>query len=864
MGGVTLDMSTATPLDQPVKMDMSTAQPLDVASHKVQVSNPAGVPLWVDSSDIQPDRDSDGNVTGSIRVKGVPGYTIGQGGENNLSPWQRTKKIMGGLFGQDVAVTPEEQEQQKSGIKSLQTVKDSQVVTQNPGEDIKYYTPQGAPITDNNQQQVQQNSNLHNFSASKASLNKAKANLQDAANATHKPGATIGQDIQDTVAQQAAVAGIVGNLANAGIGLIPGIGNGINQQIDASGTALGQGKPISAGVEAAPVIGPAVMGMTAEALAPTKLGQAVMRPFRGAAQGATTPYKGASNPQSTAAMRVVAGADLNPETIEHIHGTANQMGFQPEDFAKANLDSQKNANAVYKASSQGAAQEYGSLLKPISNNEMELPAAPQGIRNLIANQYESTNPDFAQKIRTGSNVTYGEGEQIRQQVINKKFSGDQVYTGPEQAGIDSFGSRLRDNIYDGIADTGVDPDQLSKLKMIQGDLIQNEGSFQSGTKTAGTTNAKLNAGNAAQNWMARNTGITAFKGGVGPGISNLLTASTDKAAMLENAFKYAGGAEPFRIQANASIPIGNIAQSMQPSTIPQLTRGPLQTPIVEGEYVPSNPQPVDATTRAQRLGLLLPAETGGIRLGPGDIDQPGQLLNANKEIQRNPSSGQMQRMYVTSGEQGEPQTFYQKNAGDGADTPTPDRRIDGATRTKMSQMSPDELHDAIFKDELTGLPNRRAFEVAQSTNPANALAVTDAAGLKAFNDNLGHAAGDQLLKVKADVLRQLGLDVSRAGKGADEFFVRGDSMDELDQKLKQANEIMRNREIEVEDQNGNMRGFKGADFSYGLGQDSNPEAALKKADSAMNANKAQRRTAGDIGERGEFGKIKEIDKGANQ
>ena len=113
-----------------------------------------------------------------------------------------------------------------------------------------------------------------------------------------------------------------------------------------------------------------------------------------------------------------------------------------------------------------------------------------------------------------------------------------------------------------------------------------------------------------------------------------------------------------------------------------------------------------------------------------------------------------------------------------------------------------EAHFAATHDTLTGLPNRRAFEVdaeqllqqhasqqhasqQHSKQQPFCLAVIDLVGFKAVNDNFGHAAGDEALKMIAQTLRILsshqsktaslqsssGDDVFAYRVGGDEFFL---------------------------------------------------------------------------------------------
>ena len=93
----------------------------------------------------------------------------------------------------------------------------------------------------------------------------------------------------------------------------------------------------------------------------------------------------------------------------------------------------------------------------------------------------------------------------------------------------------------------------------------------------------------------------------------------------------------------------------------------------------------------------------------------------------------------------------------------------------------ERLHHLATHDELTGLFNRRQFNVVleQSVVAARAmpqldivLAIVDLDGLKAINDTLGHAAGDVAIRMTAEALTAAspaGSLISRVG--GDEFAV---------------------------------------------------------------------------------------------
>ncbi|MFZ0322981.1 MAG: sensor domain-containing diguanylate cyclase [Actinomycetes bacterium] len=89
------------------------------------------------------------------------------------------------------------------------------------------------------------------------------------------------------------------------------------------------------------------------------------------------------------------------------------------------------------------------------------------------------------------------------------------------------------------------------------------------------------------------------------------------------------------------------------------------------------------------------------------------------------------------------------------------------------------LHRMATTDQLTGLPNRWAFDeqarrlfAAGVRQRSVVLAVLDLNGLKAVNDSRGHEAGDRLLIGFGELLREVGAELTGslvARLGGDEF-----------------------------------------------------------------------------------------------
>jgi len=103
--------------------------------------------------------------------------------------------------------------------------------------------------------------------------------------------------------------------------------------------------------------------------------------------------------------------------------------------------------------------------------------------------------------------------------------------------------------------------------------------------------------------------------------------------------------------------------------------------------------------------------------------------------------------------------------------------------------------------------------------------------------------GDAVLKAKADVLREVGIEAYH-DKG-DEFLCRGRSVKELLMKLEHARALLQDRTIVAKRADGSVLSITGADFSYGVGRDTN------EAEFHLKLHKSQRENRGEIA-RGEL------------
>jgi diguanylate cyclase (GGDEF)-like protein len=166
-----------------------------------------------------------------------------------------------------------------------------------------------------------------------------------------------------------------------------------------------------------------------------------------------------------------------------------------------------------------------------------------------------------------------------------------------------------------------------------------------------------------------------------------------------------------------------------------------------------------------------------------------------------------------------------------------------------------EAYQMAFRDELTGLPGRRALnERMQRLGRNYVLAMGDVDHFKKFNDTHGHDVGDQVLRLVASKLAKITNGGGRAYRyGGEEFAIvfAGKSVEECLPHLEVIRESIANYSIQLrnpdsrpqDDQQGRQkRGAAGASavsvtVSIGvaerLPEHRTPDEVLKAADQAL-------------------------------
>lgn len=155
-------------------------------------------------------------------------------------------------------------------------------------------------------------------------------------------------------------------------------------------------------------------------------------------------------------------------------------------------------------------------------------------------------------------------------------------------------------------------------------------------------------------------------------------------------------------------------------------------------------------------------------------------------------------------------------------------------------------------DHLTGLPNRRAFEMVLAREYREALATVDALTIaicdidqfKIINDRHGHDTGDRVIKSIADALARISNERCHVARHGGEEFVllfRGVTLDEAKERLDGIRENCAQRHLinrETDDPIGYVTFSGGLANVFGFPE---PRAALAAADEALYRAKAQGR-----------------------
>jgi len=165
-----------------------------------------------------------------------------------------------------------------------------------------------------------------------------------------------------------------------------------------------------------------------------------------------------------------------------------------------------------------------------------------------------------------------------------------------------------------------------------------------------------------------------------------------------------------------------------------------------------------------------------------------------------------------------------------------------------------EAYQMAFRDELTGLPGRRALNERLQRLPRNyVIAMADVDHFKKFNDSHGHDVGDQVLRLVASQLRKIGGGGRAYRYGGEEFTLvfPGKTLEECLPHLEVVRQAVASYQMQLRDkdsrprterQGRQKRGAASASsvsvtISIGVAErqadQRNPQTVIKAADKAL-------------------------------
>ena len=224
-----------------------------------------------------------------------------------------------------------------------------------------------------------------------------------------------------------------------------------------------------------------------------------------------------------------------------------------------------------------------------------------------------------------------------------------------------------------------------------------------------------------------------------------------------------------------------------------------------------------------------------------DIESIAALYNEDQINEQFRVSSNQEREATAQAKQFIPNgTESDAQGSDGIKTRAEERRSNTETRKRIDQMSAEELRKEILVDSMTGLGNKRAYE--ESAKKTFQVSI-DADALKWVNDNMGHAAGDDMLSLIGEALGEHTKDAYHVS--GDEYIAQFDTQAQADAVMKAVSDVLAQVPIQETLPNGDVIIKKGVGFSYGIGK------TLSEAENGLQQHKQDREQQGYRSARGQ-------------
>jgi GGDEF domain-containing protein len=262
----------------------------------------------------------------------------------------------------------------------------------------------------------------------------------------------------------------------------------------------------------------------------------------------------------------------------------------------------------------------------------------------------------------------------------------------------------------------------------------------------------------------------------------------------------------------------------------------------------SNTSPKNATTEQKVNALIQRIKQGNFRSVSAALksknvtpEQKSAIKQAMKEANKAQARKNKKNTPKKKANLGEKLAQKAQQISNKESKPKKDRR------KKVREMSMKELQETLLQNELTGIPNRRAYD---ESSKGKVQVSVDGDSLKWVNDNMTHEAGNDMLKGIATVLHSVfskidGVDAYHVS--GDEYIVQGNDVNAVLDGLKKVEEILSKQVIEVTLENNDKIKLNGLNITYAV----NTEGNLNEADRKLAEEKERKQREGQRAARGE-------------
>lgn len=177
-----------------------------------------------------------------------------------------------------------------------------------------------------------------------------------------------------------------------------------------------------------------------------------------------------------------------------------------------------------------------------------------------------------------------------------------------------------------------------------------------------------------------------------------------------------------------------------------------------------------------------------------------------------------------------------------------DRRNEKLREIAVKDMTPEQKDRALLLNDLTHIPNRRAYSEDMAAESHPVQVAIDLDSLKWINDNGGHQSGDELLGAMASAVEQVAKEFGIKGYhfSGDEFALTGENAENTENATIALHQLLENAIIEITDEEGNTI-KTGVTFGFGTDQSGD----FKNADARLIQEKDRSKELGEKADRGE-------------